>query len=78
MVFTFRTSVGANHIKENKMPITVDGNYIQQVIEAIKQLPVNCNDFDAADRWVGIVMVLQNMLQTEVPETEAQTNLEEE
>lgn len=60
------------------MPITIDGNYLQQIIEAIKQLPVNCDNFDAADRWVGIVMVLENMLQTEEPKTEAQTTLEEE
>ena len=44
--------------------IKVDKNMLQQVIEAVKQLPVKCNDFDAADRWVGIVMMLENMIQS--------------
>lgn len=44
------------------MEIKVDAGTILQVIEAIKQLPVNC-DFDAADRWVGIVMLLESLLQ---------------
>lgn len=44
------------------MEIKVDAGTILQVIEAVKQLPVNC-DFDAADRWVGIVMLLESLLQ---------------
>lgn len=44
------------------MEIKVDAGTIAQVIEAIKQLPVSGN-FDAADRWVGIVMLLESLLQ---------------
>lgn len=50
------------------MEIKVNVEILRQVIEAIKQLPVQC-DFNAADRWVGIVMVLESMLE-QTPETE--------
>lgn len=46
------------------MEIKVDANTILRLIDAIKKLPVNC-DFDAADRWVGVVMLLQSLLQNE-------------
>ena len=52
------------------MEIKVDASMLQQVIEAIKKLPVQC-DFETADRWVGIVMILESMLQTEQTEDEA-------
>ena len=45
------------------MEIKVKADTLLNVISAIKKLPVQC-DFDAADRWVGIVLVLENMLQT--------------
>ena len=52
------------------MEIKIDVNVIRQIIEAIKKLPVQC-DFNAADRWVGIVMVLESLLDqtTETEET---------
>lgn len=37
---------------------------ISQIIEAIKNLPVKCETFDDADRWVGIVVALEQMIQT--------------
>lgn len=54
------------------MPVTIDGNELLQVINAIKQLPVKCDDFDAADRWVGIILMLEKMISTteEEPTTE--------
>ena len=51
------------------MEIKVNADILINVIEAIKQLPVQC-DFKAADRWVGIVMVLEQMLQTPQAEDE--------
>ena len=60
------------------MPITIDGNDIQKVIEAIKKLPVKCDDFKTADKWVGIILYLEALLQTEPPATEAETLAEGE
>lgn len=51
------------------MQIKVDKDMLQTVVGAIKQLPVKC-DFDAADSWVGIVMVLEQMLQQSEVEEE--------
>ena len=52
------------------MEIKVDTNVLRSVIEAIKQLPVQGGNFEAADRWVGIVMVLEQMIQQgQEPET---------
>ncbi len=45
------------------MDIKVTADIPVNTIEAIKQLPVQC-DFYAADRWVGIVMILEQLLQT--------------
>ena len=55
------------------MEIKVNVEVLQQVIEAIKNLPVK-GGFNAADRWVGIVMVLESMLEqgTETKETLAE------
>ena len=36
-----------------------------EVIEAIKRLPVKCETFDDADRWVGCVVALQRLLAEE-------------
>ena len=47
----------------------MEKDILQQVIDAIKNLPVHCDDFNAADRWVGIVMVLESMLE-QASETE--------
>ena len=69
MVYTFLILVGAHHIKESKMPITIDVNDLLKVIEAIKQLPVKCDDFDTADRWVGIILLLEKLASTTEPET---------
>ena len=52
------------------MEIKVDAGTLAQIIEAIKQLPVQGGSFEAVDRWVGIVIALENMLQTgQLPET---------
>ena len=48
--------------------LIMEKDILQQVIDAIKNLPVHCDDFNAADRWVGIVMVLESMLE-QTPET---------
>lgn len=53
------------------MEIKVDAGIIVQVIEAIKQLPVRC-DFNAADNWVGIVMLLESLLQQPAEEANQQ------
>lgn len=48
---------------------------IPQVIEAIKKLPVKCESFDDADRWVGCVVALQSLLmEEEQPEVVTETN----
>ena len=44
------------------MEIKIEKDILQQIIEAIKKLPVKCEDFNAADRWVGIIMVLESFL----------------
>ena len=49
------------------MEIKVDSEVLKQVIEAIKNLPVK-GGFNAADRWVGIIMVLESLLE-QTPET---------
>lgn len=52
------------------MEIKVDTNVLRSVIEAIKQLPVQGGNFEDADQWVGIVMVLEQMIQQgQEPET---------
>lgn len=50
---------------------------LQQVIVAIKQLPVKCDDFDVADRWVGIILALEEMIQT-MQEEEANKEVTED
>lgn len=49
--------------------IKVNASALMQAIEAIKRLPVQC-DFETADRWVGIVMLLESMLQNQPDEAE--------
>lgn len=44
------------------MMIKVDPDMLLSVSEAIKKLPVDCKDFDAADRWVGCSLALQNIV----------------
>lgn len=78
MVLPFHIGDGVRPIKENEMPITIDGNDIQKVIEAIKKLPVKCDDFNTADKWVGIILFLEALLQTEEPKAEAETLAEGE
>lgn len=36
-------------------------DYISQIIDAVKALPVRCEDFRAADTWVGVVMALEEV-----------------
>lgn len=57
------------------MDIKIKKETLSQIVEAVKELPVKCSDFDAADRWVGIVMVLEALLNQ--PE-EAKTIVAEE
>ena len=35
--------------------------YIEQIIEAVKALPVDCSKFDTADAWVGLVLALERL-----------------
>ena len=51
------------------MEIKIEKDILQQIIEAIKKLPVKCEDFNSADRWVGIIMVLESFLE-QTPETQ--------
>ena len=53
------------------MLITVEANELMNIIEAIKKLPVQGN-FDAADRWVGIVIALENLIQAGQQPTEGE------
>lgn len=46
---------------------------ISQIIEAIKKLPVKCETFDDADRWVGCVVALQSITAEEPKEPEVVT-----
>ena len=46
-------------------------NQINALISAIKELPINCKDFDTADTWVGIIMELEKIKLNKVEEPEA-------
>lgn len=35
--------------------------FIDQIIEAVKALPVDCSTFDTADAWVGLVLALSRL-----------------
>lgn len=50
---------------------------INQIIEAIKQLPVKCDTFEDADRWVGCVVALQSIAVEETLKEEVKTNGEQ-
>ena len=44
--------------------------YIEQIIEAVKALPVDCSKFETADAWVGLVLALTR-LKAQLAEPEA-------
>lgn len=46
------------------MKIKVDPDMLLSIAEAVKKLPIDCKDFDTADRWVGCVLALQNIVST--------------
>lgn len=48
------------------MKIIVESDDLSMVAEAIKELPVT-GDFNAADRWVGCVIALQNIIVNSEP-----------
>ena len=45
-------------------------NQINALIKAIKELPVNCKDFETADVWVGIIMELEKIRENKAEEPE--------
>lgn len=45
-------------------------DYIEQIIEAVKALPVDCSKFETADAWVGLVLALTR-LNAQLAEPEA-------
>lgn len=49
------------------MKIIVDTDQVMPVIEAIKQLPVQVDNFDTADIWVGCIMTLQSICMQSEP-----------
>lgn len=50
---------------------------LKQILAAIRALPVNVQDFDTADAWVGLYLTVQNIasqpVQQEKPADEEQT-----
>ena len=46
-------------------------DYIEQIIEAVKALPVDCSKFETADAWVGLVLALKR-LEAQLAEPEAE------
>jgi len=55
------------------MKVTVEKEILMQIANAVRGLPVDCTDFDAADQWVGIVVALENLAQG----SQAEENLNE-
>lgn len=49
-------------------------NQINALIKAIKELPVNCKDFDIADTWVGIIMELEKIRENKVEDKSPTTS----
>lgn len=47
--------------------IIVDRDILIQITEAVKNLPVQSGDFQAADQWVSIVIALENTVQHAEP-----------
>lgn len=45
--------------------------YIEQIIEAVKALPVDGSKFETADAWVGLVLALKR-LEAQLAEPEAE------
>ena len=53
------------------MKIIVESDDLSMVAEAVKALPVS-GDFNAADRWVGCVIALQNIIVNSEPFKESE------
>ena len=61
------------------MKIAVDAEILLQIAEAVKNLPVDCSKFEAADQWVGIVIALNSLVQnSEEAKTAKEETLKEE
>lgn len=42
--------------------VVAEEKQINAIINTVKNLPVECKNFDTADAWVGIVIELENIL----------------
>lgn len=61
------------------MKIKVEREYLHQISEAVKQLPVKADgDFQTADRWVGIVLAIENLILESEPCVPDEDEIEEE
>ena len=46
------------------MKIIVESDYLSQIGDAVRALPVKADgDFQTADRWVGIVLAIEKLIQ---------------
>lgn len=45
----------------------MDKGLMRQVIESIKSLNVDCKNFDEADKWVGIILLLEQAMNPPIP-----------
>lgn len=41
--------------------VLAEERQIAAIVKAVKELPVNCNSFEVADTWVGIIMELEKI-----------------
>ena len=46
---------------------------LKQILTAVRALPVNVQDFDTADAWVGLYLTVQSIASQSVPEKEEKT-----
>jgi len=49
------------------MKIKVDTDQIVPVIEVMKRLPVQVDNYNEAELWVGCIMTLQNIFELSEP-----------
>lgn len=56
--------------------IIIPKQAIANVINSVKSLDVVCDKFDEADKWVGLVLYLEQLMNSDVPvqKTEKEVN----
>lgn len=46
----------------------VSETQLKQILAAVRALPVNVQDFDTADAWVGLYLTVQNIASQPIPQ----------